>query len=126
MNEENKGINPVYPISIILLVAFSFGYFVFDVYNNYGDSLPTYWNSKFENNCGVVVSERYKIVSNGDRYAVTVKTYSRREFLWSRTYGISTAFSPWTTFPDSCTAKQYYLEYLKQERQEKQELEGFK
>lgn len=82
-----------------------------------------------EYECAAPTPKRYKVVFNGDDYAVKIidQSSSSGEYLWVRSTGfIWTHYEPLSTFPDSCKAKAVMFEYIRQETEDKNYGKSFK
>lgn len=102
---------------------------VFGIYKEitYG-TLETYINSK-KSDCEVILPKNMKVVYNSDnqKYAIQIIDSYGKQFLWARRSGyIWESFDVNTDFNDSCIAKSFAVQYLKQQDEHKLKLDGYK
>lgn len=101
-----------------LVVAFSLlGFVMFCMYQQqvYG-TLETYFNSK-KTDCEVVLPKDLRVVYNtiNKRYAIQITNTWGKQFLWGRYINwIDESFAVYTDFNDSCVAKSFAVQYLKE------------
>ena len=88
-----------------------------------------YMNS-YENDCNVQLPQNFKIVYNENekRYAVQIiDKILGKQFLWGRNGDwIDESFDVYTDFSDSCIAKSFAVQYLKEQREHYQKQNGYK
>ena len=88
-------------------------------------TISTWWNSS-KGDCTAILPMNIYVVYNEDTEKYAVKVNGNR-YLWSgRGFFISDAFQPWTTFGDSCRAKSFAIQYIRQEDEERKNNSGFK
>jgi hypothetical protein len=109
-------------VVIILLLLFA-------IYKNYTyGTFDTYVNSK-KTDCQVNLPKNLKVVYNSyeKKYAIQIKNIWGTKFLWGRNSGrIDESFSVYTNFNDSCTAKSFAVQYLKEQDDNNKKLTGYK
>lgn len=109
-------------ILLIAIVCFLYGWYQSNRYGNFS----AYWNYK-KSDCAIDLPNDIWIASNGIEYVVKIKYYTGERYLWARGSGfIDWAFNPWTTFSDSCKAKAFALEYLRDKEADANRNNSFK
>ena len=108
-----------------LLMAFV----IFCMYQQekYG-TLDTYFNSK-KDDCNVSLPPNLRVVYNSSnkKYAIEITNILDKQFLWGRYMGrIDKSFAVNTDFNDSCIAKSFAVQYLKERDEYTKKKTGYK
>lgn len=116
--------------NFFLIVSFSFlGFIVFCMYQRevYG-TVDTYFNSK-KTDCEFVLPKNLRVVYNSEnkKYAIEITNIGGKQFLWGRYTGwIDESFAVNTDFNDSCIAKSFAIQYLKETNEYNKNVTGYK
>lgn len=114
-------------LSTIAIAFFSLAIFCIYKEITYG-TMETYFNSQ-KSDCNVILPKNLKVVYNSDnqKYAIQINDSYGKQFLWARRSGyIWESFDVNTDFNDSCIAKSFAVQYLKQQDEHKLKLDGYK
>lgn len=89
--------------------------------NSYGGSWDTFWYGR-KGECNLELPWNLKVVWNEKVYAIqTLLKNGTHEYLWQRSTGeIDMLLSVSTTFPDSCKAKSFAFQFVKQQKEQMQ------
>ncbi len=84
------------------------------------------WRNSSAADCEATLPMNLRIVYNADKDEYAVKINGGM-YLWERrNIWISDSFEPWTTFGDSCRAKSFAIQYIRQEVEKNKINTGFK
>jgi hypothetical protein len=113
-------------IFIIPLSMVCFGFFMLYAIKKFGTT-ETYFNSKVTD-CNAVLPKDYKLFYNKekDRYAVGIVTVFGQQYLWAYNGRIDETFVPYTTFSDSCNAKSFALQHIRERQEYENKKHSFK
>jgi len=104
--------------SILILIISVCVFFIYQTYN-YG-TIDTYFNSS-KSDCYVKLPANMKVVYSNEykKYAIMITGKYSNRFLWGRRSGwIDESYSVYTNFSDSCAAKSFAVQYLKEKSDE--------
>jgi len=91
-------------------------------------TLETYLNSQ-KSDCKVTLPQNLRVVynSNNKMYAIEINTVWGKQFLWGRFSGwIDESYDVYTDFNDSCTAKSFAVQYIKEQTEYNKRVTGYK
>lgn len=114
---------------VIIISLFLLGFNFFCLYHqiNYG-TLKTYYNSN-KSDCEFILPNDLRVVYNSKnrRYAVEITNTWGKQFLWGRLGNwIDNSFAVNTDFKDSCIAKSFAIQYLRERDDYNKRLTGYK
>jgi hypothetical protein len=66
----------------------------------------------------------YSIKNN--RYAIGITTIWGQQYLWSYEGCVNEHFAPYTTFADSCIAKSFALQHIKEKKDYSDKINSYK
>lgn len=107
--------------NVILIALISILFFlIFCMYQQekYG-TLESYFNSQ-KSDCEVTLPQNLRVVYNGNnkKYAIEITNVWGKQFLWGRYRGwIDESFAVYTDFNDSCVAKSFAVQYIKEQNE---------
>ncbi|MES2428273.1 MAG: hypothetical protein V4560_14935 [Bacteroidota bacterium] len=114
-------------MNVILLVLVILWGYTFYRQHTHG-TWAAYWNSS-ANDCTMKMPENLRVVYNQEnkRYAIEITNIWGKQFLWARTGDwVDESFAVNTDFSDSCIAKGFASQYLKERQEYNSKLQGYK